>query len=237
MHVSKAVTHTHTQTCRDHHSLVSHNSTRHHGILHINWCCLVAIFTPPQPLRQTHYPLISRTWLFIKLGRVQQSHGGVSFQRRRNGKFAECVVAACLELVRFVNFCENTGESAPSSPLLFLSPRAPFFLPLLHVRSSQRAGARTQHSHQKTTAIRSKKQMKKSPTSKALNGAKVRQKPAENSLQQHSGQQLRRHIAACYHAVAGPGWLTAALGVGCSQRRITAFIEFDCNTVFNFTGG
>lgn len=71
-------THTHTHTHRrahtDHHSLVSHNSTRHHGILHINWCCLAAIFTPLQPLRQIHYSLISHTWPFIKLGHVKQPH-------------------------------------------------------------------------------------------------------------------------------------------------------------------
>lgn len=53
-------THTHSRTHKhtDHHSLVNHNSTPHHGILHINRCCLVAIFTPLQPLRQTlsHFP-------------------------------------------------------------------------------------------------------------------------------------------------------------------------------------
>lgn len=65
-------------THRDLHSLVSHNSTRHRGILHINWCCLVAIFTPLQPLRQMH-SLISRSWLFIKLGHFKQSHRAVFF--------------------------------------------------------------------------------------------------------------------------------------------------------------
>lgn len=72
-------THTRRRAHTDHHSLVSHNSTRHHGILHINWCCLAAIFTSLQPLRQIHYSLISHTWPFIKLGHVKQPHRAVFF--------------------------------------------------------------------------------------------------------------------------------------------------------------
>ena len=53
--------HTHTDThTHTHQSLVSHNSTPHHGILHINWCCLVAIFTstttPETNTLLSHFP-------------------------------------------------------------------------------------------------------------------------------------------------------------------------------------
>lgn len=109
-------------------------------------------------------------------------------------------------------------------------------MPLLHVRSAQKSRAHTAvHQRQQPSGATADKR----PTSKTSNGVKVEKKPAENSLQKHSGQQLGRHITACYHMRPPyrPGWLTAELGVGCSQWRITAFIELNSSTVFNFTVG
>ena len=159
---------TYTHTHSDHHSLVSHNSTPHHGILHINWCCLVAIFTPLQPLRQTHYSLISRTWPFIKSGHVKQSHRALFTDS--GGLFfflffffctwmaaAKCDCIRCIYL--FVSVLEFMWESMCELPCSsFLSKG----LPLLHVRSAQRAG-RTQHrtkdnSHQEQRQIKDRLQ-------------------------------------------------------------------------------
>lgn len=182
MHVSK---HTHSHT--DHHSLVSHNSTPHHGIFHINWCCLVAIFTPLQPLRQIHYSLISRTWPFIKLGHVKQSHRAVCTDSA--GIFscmwmaaAKCDCIYCLYpcSCAYEFMWESMRESSLSLLSLCLSLSLSKGSPLLHVRSAQKSRAHTApHQRQQPSGATADKRA----TSKTSNGAKVKKKPAEKSLQ------------------------------------------------------
>lgn len=170
-YLSGTYTHTHTRrrAHTDHHSLVSHNSTRHHGILHINWCSLAAIFTPLQPLRQIHYSLISHTWPFIKLGHVKQPHRAGFFFSFTDSKsiflFFRCFLlpcewlqlnVLCIQLVTML-VCEWIYVRKYERELPFSSFLSKG-LPLLHVRSAQRAG-RTQHctkdnSHQEQRQIK-----------------------------------------------------------------------------------
>lgn len=121
---------------------------------------VLLLYLPPlQPLRQMHYPLISRTWPFIKLGHVKQSHRAVFYWQPRLFSFFSASVWLWLNVIIYpvcsrvwIYVRKVCGRELPFSLyFLSLSLSRACICYMLGVLKEQDAHSTTP----KTTAIRS----------------------------------------------------------------------------------